>query len=283
MSSLKQTLALLSWLCLAGCSRHSASESLTVDPSLPSCAPLKPLQLPSGLTVPPEDKHYQIPPKPLSSKIDYPLDLRPPIQPLALLPASEAYYQGKQAILQLEQTTNARRLWQRLKYGLVRQDITTIAHDDSKKIIFTDWVKPDLLDGTIKYSARYQISLSSEAPVKLIIELSSLGKLAGHATPTKMQEHREHHPRPFSLGNERVITTKEGEKITIPPAPVFTPPSSFKPDENKRVEPPYQKKIPTASEQRHYAILMLNRLASDLAKPTTAADTPVQVTPPPKN
>lgn len=283
MSSLQQTLALLSWLFLAGCSRHSTSESLPVDPSITACVPLKALKLPSSLSVPPEDKQYQIPPKPLSSKLDEPLNLRPPIQPLALLPGSEAYYQGKQAILQLEQTTDTRLLWQRLKYWLVRKDITTIAHDDSKKIILTDWVKPDLLDGTIKYSARYQISLSSEAPAKLLIELSSLGKLADQATPTKMREHREHHPRTFSLGNENVITTKEGKKITIPPTPVFTNPSSFKPDENKSVEPLFQKKIPTASEQRYYAILMLNRLITDLAKPTTAADTPVQVTPPPKS
>lgn len=282
MSSLKQTLALLSWLFLASCSRHSTSESLPVDPSITACAPLKALQLPSGVTVPSEDKRYQIPPKPVSSLIASPLDIRPPIQPLALLPGSEAYDQGKQAILQLEQTTDTPLLWQRLKQWLVGKNITCIVQDDSKKIILTDWVKPDLLDGTIKYSARYRISLSSEAPAKLIIELFSLGKLVDHATSTKMREHSAHYPRTSFLGNVSVITKKQGA-ITVPTGLVFTHPSSVKPDENERAEPLYQKKIPTASEQRHYAILMLNRLITDLAKPTTAAETPVQVTPPPKS
>lgn len=239
MSSLKQTLALLSWLLLAGCSRHSASDSLTVDPSPPACAPLKPLQLPSGLTVPPEDKHYQIPPKPVSSKIDAPLDLRPPIQLLALLPGSEAYYQGKQAILQLEQTTDTRLLWQRLKQWLVQAGITTITQDDRHTVLMTDWITADPLDEKKEYSTRYRLSLTSKTPATLISELVALKRPLDHLPQDQKQKRN-----PAALSQERT---------------------------------------PTASEQRHYAILMLNRLITDLAKPTTAADTPVQVTPPPKS
>lgn len=239
MSSLKQTLALLSWLFLAGCSRHSTSERLAVDPSISACAPLKALQLPSGLTVPSEDKRYQIPPKPVSSLVASPLDIRPPIQPLALLPGSEAYYQGKQAILQLEQTTDTPLLWQRLKQWLVQAGITTITQDDRHSVLVTDWITADTLDEKKEYSARYRLSLTSKTPATLISELIALKRPLEHLPQDQKQK-----TNPAALSQERT---------------------------------------PTASEQRHYAILMLNRLITDLAKPTTAAETPVQVTPSPKS
>lgn len=239
MSSLKQTLALLSWLFLAGCSRHSTSESLPMDPSITACAPLKALQLPPGLTLPSEDKRYQIPPKPVSSPIASPLDIRPPIQPLALLPGSEAYYQGKQAILQLEQTTDTRRLWQRLKQWLVQEGITTITQDDRHSVLVTDWITAERLNEKRESSTRYRLSLRSKTPATLISELVALKIPLDHLPKDQKQKQK-----PETL---------------------------------------FQKRTPTASEQRHYATLMLNRLATDLAKPTTAADTPVQVTPPPKS
>jgi outer membrane protein assembly factor BamC len=229
-SELKKTLALLSCLSLAGCSHQTASESLLVEPGATSCTPLKALQLPEGVSLPGENKTYQIPSKPLSSHLVHSIDLQPPIQPLALFPDSEAYYQGKQAILQLEPSTDTRLLWQQLKQWLVQQNITCTAQDDFKNIIITDWIQPDPIDKTIQYSARYQLSLSPTAPAKLINELLSLGKI----------------------------------------------------DDNKRVESRYQKKIPKPGEQRHYAIVMLNRLATDLTKQETAVEIADQVPSSPK-
>lgn len=234
---LKPTLALFSWLILAGCSHHSASESLLVDPSA-ACAALKPLQLPSGLHLPPEDQHYQIPPKPSSIQRDHPIDIRPPIQLLALLPGSEARYHGKQATLQLEQNSDTRLLWQQLKQWLVQEGITTITQDDRRSVLVTDWIPVERVDGESEFRARYRLSLSSKKPPSLISELVTL--------------------------------TKRLDRL-----PQDQDPTS-------RSEALFQEITPTASEQRHYAIAIVNRLITDLAKPTPAANPPVQVTVPPK-
>jgi outer membrane protein assembly factor BamC len=228
-SELKQTLALLSCLILtgSGCSRHLASETL------PPVAPLEALQIPLGMTLLLEDKRYQLPQKPSESQGKSPIDIRPPIQLLALLPGSEAYYQGKQAVLQLEQTTDTRLLWRQIKQWLVQEGITTITRDDNPSVLMTNWITVETLKGKRESRARYRLSLASKKPPLLISELIALEGPLDHLSQDQQQKSKS--------------------------------------------EDLFQQRTPIASEQRHYAILLLNRLVTDLTKQTPAAETPTQL------
>ncbi|MFT8258249.1 MAG: outer membrane protein assembly factor BamC [Candidatus Symbiodolus clandestinus] len=149
------TLALVSLLIITGCSQHIA-EGVYVDATCAPCnqAPLQALQLPNGISLPPEAEIYKIPQPPKLAAVEQ-LDIRPPIQPLALLPSSEAYYLDQQVIHQLSVQTDINNLWEQLTQQLIQQKVGLSR--STKTSLTTDWIV--LEDRDVCLKTRFHLSL----------------------------------------------------------------------------------------------------------------------------
>ncbi|QWA09652.1 outer membrane protein assembly factor BamC [Sodalis ligni] len=123
---------------------------------------LSALNSPSGMILPVENGDYEVPPGSLKGQVGKELDVRPPAQPLALLDGSRSQYSGDTAVIQIENSAQARDLWSRV-VGVVQSKGYTIAsRQDADQTLNTDWVQWSRADEDVQYRGRYQVSLRTE-------------------------------------------------------------------------------------------------------------------------
>ncbi|WP_127959526.1 outer membrane protein assembly factor BamC [Serratia microhaemolytica] len=124
--------------------------------------PLKPLVAPAGITLPAANSGYNVPPMTATGAVGKQLDIRPPLQPLALLSGSRAQYANGSATLLFENTAQNQNLWSRITHLLTLKDVPVAARDNGNQTLTTDWVQWDRLDEDHPHEGRYQISVQQQ-------------------------------------------------------------------------------------------------------------------------
>lgn len=90
-------------MLLAGCSSDQHyKRQVSGDEAYLDAVPLKALIVPVGIILPMQSGNYEVPAITLKGSIGKQLDIRPPVQPLALLSSSRAQYNSDNGTLLLE-------------------------------------------------------------------------------------------------------------------------------------------------------------------------------------
>lgn len=102
-------------MMLAACSSDQRyKRQVSGDEAYLDAAPLKALNAPSGMILPVQSGNYDVPATTLQGNVGKQLDIRPPVQPLALLSGSRAQYAGDSGTLLLENSPQNQNLWSRV-------------------------------------------------------------------------------------------------------------------------------------------------------------------------
>ncbi len=101
-------------MMLAACSSDQRQAPVSGDEAYLDAAPLKALNAPSGMILPVQSGNYDVPATTLQGNVGKQLDIRPPVQPLALLSGSRAQYAGDSGTLLLENSPQNQNLWSRV-------------------------------------------------------------------------------------------------------------------------------------------------------------------------
>ncbi|MGM3174897.1 outer membrane protein assembly factor BamC [Dickeya lacustris] len=120
------------------------------------------LNVPSGLILPLQNGDYDIPPVNPNGALGKALDIRPPMQPLALLNGSRGQVSGGTATLLLENNARNGSLWPVLTQVLQSKGYTVSSRQDASRTLTTDWVNWKREDENAAHQARYQISLQTQ-------------------------------------------------------------------------------------------------------------------------
>lgn len=165
MSHLLKTVAVVSLAALLGaCSTsHESKRQITGNEDYLNSPEIKPLNAPAGMILPLQYGDYGVPDAQTSGEVGKALDIRPPLQPLGLLPGSRVQARGDQAEIRFEgQNISLSTLLQSViaskKFPMVNSGV-----DDGTGRLYwtTDWVKWDRKDEKYAYEGRYEISAIS--------------------------------------------------------------------------------------------------------------------------
>ncbi|MFI8416526.1 outer membrane protein assembly factor BamC [Serratia sp. NPDC078593] len=150
-------------MMLAACSSDQRyKRQVSGDEAYLDAAPLKALSAPAGMILPIQNGNYEVPPVAAKGVFGKALDIRPPVQPLALLSGSRAQYAGDSGTLLLENSPQNQNLWSRVVSLLEAKDIPIASRQDAGQTLTTDWVKWNRLDEDNQYEGRYQISVQQQ-------------------------------------------------------------------------------------------------------------------------
>lgn len=162
MSRLLKTVTVISLSALlTACSTDNASKRQIVDNEDYLNSPdLKPLNVPAGMILPLQYGDYSIPPAPTGGEVGKALDIRPPQQPLALLPGSRAQSTTNEAEIRFE--TSGINLGGLVQTVLQSKNYTIVNNgvDEGSQRLYwqTDWVRWDRNDENTPYEGRYEVS-----------------------------------------------------------------------------------------------------------------------------
>ncbi|MEI7367575.1 outer membrane protein assembly factor BamC [Pectobacterium colocasium] len=148
------------------------------------------LNTPAGMILPVQNGDYDIPPVTLNGAVGKELDIRPPVQPLALLNGSRTQSSGDTATLLLENSSQNSQLWSQVIRVLQDKAFTIASRQDASQTLTTDWISWPREDENVPYQGRYQISVQQQGyQVALIVKLLGL-QLNGQPVTTSDQNQR---------------------------------------------------------------------------------------------
>ncbi|WP_199634673.1 outer membrane protein assembly factor BamC [Serratia sp. PAMC26656] len=181
-------------MMLAACTTDQRyKRQVSGDESYLNASELKPLNAPAGMILPVQSGNYDVPATTLKGGVGKQLDIRPPVQPLALLSGSRAQYAGDSGTLLLENSPQNQNLWSRVVSMLQTKNIAIASRQDAGQTLTTDWVKWNRLDEDNQYEGRYQISVQQQgyqqALVVKTVGLQQQGKTEQITDPSEVQRY----------------------------------------------------------------------------------------------
>ncbi len=126
-------------------------------------APLQELKAPPGMILPLQNGTYDIPAGNVTGNIGKQLDIRPPLQPLALLSGSRSQFSGDSGTVLLEKTSQTSGLWSDVVSIIQKNGYKIASRDDAQQTLTTDMVQWNRLDEDSQYQGRYQISVQPQS------------------------------------------------------------------------------------------------------------------------
>ncbi|WP_409306401.1 outer membrane protein assembly factor BamC [Pectobacterium sp. B1J-3] len=133
------------------------------------------LNAPTGVILPIQNGDYDIPPATLNGAVGKALDIRPPLQPLALLNGSRTQISGSTATLLLENSAKNRQLWSQVVRVVQDKGFTIASRQDASQTLTTDWVTWQRQDEDVQYQGRYQIAVQPQGyQIAVVVSLLAL-------------------------------------------------------------------------------------------------------------
>lgn len=181
-------------MMLAACSSDQRyKRQVSGDEAYLDVSPLKALNAPAGMILPVQSGNYDVPAATLKGGVGKQLDIRPPVQPLALLSGSRTQYVGDSGTLLLENSPQNQNLWSRVVSMLQAKNIAITSRQDAGQTVTTDWVKWNRLDEDNQYQGRYQITVQQQgyqqALVVKTLGLQQQGKTDRVTDPSEIQRY----------------------------------------------------------------------------------------------
>ncbi|MDX7992416.1 outer membrane protein assembly factor BamC [Xenorhabdus littoralis] len=160
---------------LAACSSDQRyKRQVSGDESYLETPPLKTLNIPEGMILPLQNGEYTISSATSTGAIGKELDIRPPLQALALLTGSRVENSAQSSKLLLEKTPEYSNLWSQVTNLLTKNNYQVSQKDDAAKTLTTDWITWSRADENIPYQGRYRISVAQQ-DYQTVLSVSSDG------------------------------------------------------------------------------------------------------------
>ncbi|MBD2791695.1 outer membrane protein assembly factor BamC [Xenorhabdus szentirmaii] len=145
---------------LAACSSDPRYQrQVSGDESYLDTPPLKTLTIPAGMILPLQNGEYTIQQMDLAGAVGKELDIRPPLQVLALLAGSRVENSAQSSKLLLENTSEYSNLWSQINMLLEKKHHKISQKDDAAKTLTTDWISWLRADENVPYQGRFHISV----------------------------------------------------------------------------------------------------------------------------
>lgn len=163
-------------MLLAACSSDQRyKRQVSGDESYLEVPAQKALNTPAGMILPVQNGDYDIPPVTLNGAVGKTLDIRPPLQPLALLNGSRTQISGSTATLLLENSAQNSQLWPQVVRVVQDKGFTIASRQDASQTLTTDWIMWQRQDEDVQYQGRYQISVQPQGyQVAVVVKLLEL-------------------------------------------------------------------------------------------------------------
>ncbi|MFP1765137.1 outer membrane protein assembly factor BamC [Lonsdalea quercina] len=121
------------------------------------------LNVPSGMILPLQNGDYDVPPINQNGLVGKNLDIRPPMQSLALLNGSRGQVSGNTATLLLENSAQNSQLWSQLIQVMQSKGYTIDHRQDASQTLTTGWISwSSEEEKEPPYQARYEVSLKPQ-------------------------------------------------------------------------------------------------------------------------
>ncbi|ANI31275.1 outer membrane protein assembly factor BamC [Yersinia entomophaga] len=120
---------------------------------------LKPLNAPAGMILPLQNGDFDIREVRSTGNVGKALDIRPPVQPLALLSGSRTEYTSDTSKLLLESSPQNRNLWSQVTRVIQDKNLPVASRQDANQTLTTDWIKWSRGDEDVQFEGRYQVSV----------------------------------------------------------------------------------------------------------------------------
>ncbi|MBD2795244.1 outer membrane protein assembly factor BamC [Xenorhabdus sp. 18] len=173
---------------LAACSSDQRyKRQVSGDQSYLDAPPLKILNIPAGMVLPLQNGEYNIPTTASTGAVGKDLDIRPPLQALALLTGSRVENSANSSKLLLENTPEYSKLWSQVNNLLTEKGYKISHKDDSAQTLTTDWVTWPRADENIPYQGRYRISVTKQ-DYQIVLAVSNDGLKHGEKEITNPVE-----------------------------------------------------------------------------------------------
>ena len=187
-STLAKVVGVALVMMLAACSTDQRyKRQVSGDEAYLEATPLKPLNAPSGMILPVQVGNYDVPTNAQNGAVGKQLDIRPPVQPLALLSGSRGQSTADSGTLLLESSPQNQNLWSRVTGLLQAKAIPIASREDANQTLTTDWVQWNRLDEDNQYEGRYQITVKPQGYQQALtvktLELRQQGKTDKVADP----------------------------------------------------------------------------------------------------
>jgi outer membrane protein assembly factor BamC len=167
---------------LAACSNDQSYKSQVNDnDSYLETAPLKLLNVPAGMILPLQNGEYSIPPVTAKGSVGKAVDIRPPVQALALLAGSRVESSVQSSKLLLENTPEYSTLWSRLNSILAKKGYGISQKDDAAQTLMTDWIVWTRADENVPFKGRYHISVAQQG-YQIALTVTNAGLEQGDKT-----------------------------------------------------------------------------------------------------
>ncbi|PHM75236.1 outer membrane protein assembly factor BamC [Xenorhabdus kozodoii] len=148
---------------LAACSSDQRyKRQVSGDQSYLDAPPLKLLNVPAGMILPLQNGEYNIPTLDAAGTVGKDLDIRPPLQALALLTGSRVENSANSSKLLLENTPEYNNLWSQVNKVLAEDGYKISHKDDAAQTLTTDWITWQRADENVPYQGRYRISVTKQ-------------------------------------------------------------------------------------------------------------------------
>lgn len=165
---------------------------------------------PTGITLPLQNAEYEIPAARKEGAAGDQLDIRPPIQPLALINGSRTQFNQQSGTLILENGHSAS-LWANVVQVVQSYHFPIAQRQDGSQQLTTDWVEWQRADEEHPYRGRYQITLQQQGAQQLLtvrlLQLQQQGNRV--ADPAQMQRYRTRMLNDISTGLEKRYTAQD--------------------------------------------------------------------------
>ncbi|MDC9614460.1 outer membrane protein assembly factor BamC [Xenorhabdus khoisanae] len=148
---------------LAACSSDQRyKRQVSGDESYLETPPLNALNIPAGMILPLQNSEYNVPAVVSTSAVGKNLDIRPPLQALALLTGSRIENSAKSSKLLLENSPEYSKLWSQVNNLLTKKGYQISQKDDAAQTLTTDWITWARADENTPYQGRYRISVTQQ-------------------------------------------------------------------------------------------------------------------------
>jgi outer membrane protein assembly factor BamC len=162
-------------MLLVGCATDQRyKRQVGGDESYLKAAMLKPLNSPAGMILPVQNGEFDVRSVNSQGAVGKQLDIRPPVQPLALLSGSRAENANDTSQLLLENSPQNRNLWEQVTRVLQDKNWPIASRQDASQTLTTDWIKWNRADEDVQFEGRYQISVQEQG-YQLALIVKSLG------------------------------------------------------------------------------------------------------------
>lgn len=194
-------------MLLAACSSDQRyKRQVSGDEAYLQAPALKDLQAPAGMILPLQEGTYDVPVGELKGNVGKQLDIRPPMQPLALLNGSRSQFTSDSGSVLLEDTAKNSNLWNNV-VKIVEQNGYKVANrDDASQTLTTDMVQWNRADEDFQYQGRYQISVQKQnyqlALIVKTLELKQQDKVVNE--PAQIQRYNSQMLNAITVGLDKI-------------------------------------------------------------------------------